>query len=98
GRRGGTDTTVDQDEIIRAPQLVLTADVTRVSHYIVAAIEEQVGDRRANPLRCSRHHDGLLLRIHVNSCLWAVQVGAALRRKTRHRSTEAIVWRPVRLD
>ena len=74
GGRGQTDIAVDQREIVRALQLVLLADVARVGYDVVAAIEEQVGHRGADALRCARHDDGLAFRGHVKSPVFEVSV------------------------
>src|SRR6266850_2086568 len=67
GRRGQTDVAVHQGQLVRALQLGLLTDLARVAHYVVAAIEEQVGNRGTDPLRRSRHDDGLLFASHANA-------------------------------
>jgi hypothetical protein len=70
GRRGQTDVAVDEGQLIRALQLVLMSNFSRITHHVVAAIEEQVGNRGHNSLRGSRHNDGLLSRSHMNLRVW----------------------------
>src|SRR5882724_4997506 len=65
GRRGQTDVAVHQGQPVRALQLVLTTDIARVTHHVIAAIEEQVTHRGTDSLRGSRHDDGLLFRSHI---------------------------------
>src|SRR5258708_21760883 len=66
GRRGQTDVAVHQGQLVRALELVLMTDFARVTHHVVATIEEQVSNRGTDPLRGSRHNDGLLFGSHMS--------------------------------
>src|SRR5258705_8113747 len=93
GRRGQTDVAVHQGQLVRALQLVLMTDFARVTHHVVAAIEEQVSHRGTDSLRGSRHNDSLLFRSHMgllpsvvavahgfqSPVCWNVLSGCALR-------------------
>src|ERR1700676_71340 len=50
-------------------------DFARVTHHVVAAIEEQVSYRGTDSLRRSRHNDGLLFRSHMSLPPYAVVIG-----------------------
>src|SRR6267142_5288158 len=82
GRRGQTDVAVHQGQPIGALQLVLMTDFARVTHHVVAALKEQVGNRGTDSLRGSRHNDGLLFRSHVSRPLSPVILGPGFRSPT----------------
>src|ERR1700757_4921617 len=65
--RGESDITIHKGKSLGALQLALTTDIARVGHYVVATLEEQVRNLRANALGCSSHNDGLLLRSHLSN-------------------------------
>src|SRR5262249_23610568 len=52
-------------EVVRTVQRVLLTNVARVGHYVVPAIEKQVGQCGTDSLRRARHDGGLAFRSHV---------------------------------
>src|ERR1700758_1324902 len=57
-------------------------DVERVTHHVVAALEEQVSNRGTDSLRGSRHNDGLLFRSHMSLPPSPVALGSGFQSPT----------------
>src|SRR5262249_37817068 len=76
-----SDIAIDEREVIRTLQRVLLTDVARVGHYVVPALEEQVGHCGTDSLRRARHDGGLAFCSHVKLS-WRTVSGAYCRGST----------------